>query len=650
MNLSFAYLDESEQIRRVSFTVKETNVKINYSTVYMSGNGVYWNVEGENRYLTNRQQQGVNPSSISDASTRAAVEELFNFSVGGSHILKMDGTSNWHDPFSNIPNYSQGNASTIPTNFGKTMFAVSDGAYVPVCTFQWFNYLDQRHQFPLEQNATDVSFNGGFMLFRIPGITPHYPYTPSAAFPYPTFSLEYPAYLGLYLITIVDDVTSSSTYGQEIPCLMQCHSYQQYRHGSTTSSINARFTITDMRLIDKTITPNTDPNPTSPDPKKNSNINGWAGQRNTASASDSPTVAPSALKGSVNFGEHGIFLYKLDDTNTSLLAKSIWSANVVDAVQEKIFSPASGILSIHKLPYEPEVTSENAMVQCGGAYLDKTTFSIDVDGTTVFGLPNFKLNYTIETVHGDQITGGQEIESRPVDINPFFGSFLDFEPYTTVSLRLPFIGTVSIPTSAVMGGSIKVNYVLDNRNGNVCAQVLAKSMRNTETANGNGWVIINQWTGNCMMPAALTGNTQGGEQTVGAIKGFASSAVVGMLSGGFNPVVGVAGAALGALTAPRDTKVYGSLNTQAAILQDLTCRLIIKRPVDVVPGHYEDVGGTTVFVSDGLIEEAGLASNSGGFVSQYSGMTSGLVLGDVSTATEAEKLEIKRLFIGGVIV
>ena len=55
---------------------------------------------------------------------------------------------------------------------------------------------------------------------------------------------------------------------------------------------------------------------------------------------------------------------------------------------------------------------------------------------------------------------------------PEFGdSFLDYEPFTNVSLYLPFCGTVKIPVAEFMGHDINITYTIDLISGSVAAYV-----------------------------------------------------------------------------------------------------------------------------------------------------------------------------------
>lgn len=658
MILSFAYYDENNVMQRENFTAKETDIKINYSDLNFTSNTgkIAWEGTGTSRFLTNDRSHpvGIYVGSCS-GTTRQKIESLFNF-TNEPNVIRMTSYSNWHDKYNTISNYEQGDATTIPINFGKSMYVEKDGVYSKLCTFQWFNYLDLGN-IHTGQN-TYFGFNGGFMYFKYAD-NPQGIYTPHQASLYPTFSDLYPPILALYIITIVDDVQSSPTYQQEFPVLIQCFSYQRYpEEGTTQSSIPARFTITDLRLLE-----GTGAKPTTQNPNKNSRVNGWGGTRNTFSNEDSITGISASMQSLCNFGEHGIFLYKLDRENMSNLSASLWSNSLYDKIKDYKFSPSSGILSVLMLPYVPASTGTKEAIRICGT----TAFFTETDFSSVGGISLPILHPTATYAEGTPIEVGTRLASEVVAsgsmpkgeyIEPFFNSFLDFEPYTRVSIRLPFIGTVPVPTASVMGGLVYVQYLCDNRNGNVVAQIYSKTMRNTEDDKADKWMLIGQYSGNCAMPMALTGNSMGATETVGAIKGFASNAAGTLIDTNWSKGKDVVdaekslaksgiGLALDLGFSRWEPRLVGSLSANTTPMTDLSCRIIIQRPFDVMPLRFSNGELTTDSV---LLDEQGLAAYGGGTVGDYKGFTRGIVMGNITSATDAECNKIKELFASGVII
>ena len=519
---------------------------------------------------------------------------------------------------------------------GVPLLIEADSGYKKVCNLLWA----YRAQAVPGQNIHSY-IKTGFWGFSYPN--DEFPdsvmYSPTGDRNEYQFTTEFPEIkMSLWIITVQDDITGSVSYGKEFKLLAQV--------------INGYVSFIDLRLLNgayeggKSI-------PNGSDTKKNSTPKGWSGTRSTASGRDFPTSCPNAVKNSVNFGDHGIFLYECETVDIVNLSAILWDAH---GIIKRNWDPPAGIISVHKLPYAPDRIEEDKSIinlcgiKCsqGGIYYH-TAAGLGIDWV-----------YETYSANGWKLSGGQEKTSQPLQVQPFFGSFLDFEPYTKVQVRLPFIGTVSVPTSSCMGGWLKVNYIFDNRNGNCVAQIMCESMRNGENDDSDGYIIIGQYSGNCALPAAITGNSTGGEARIGAVKGFASSAA----SIGAAVALGVATPAAGAAaligaevkstldysTAPKTPDIIGSVNCEAACLEDLAVKVIITRPVDVTPGNFQVIEGERVFTASSLMDQKGLASYSGGTVGQYEGMTMGYIRGTIEGASEAEMLEIRNLFLGGVII
>ena len=538
---------------------------------------------------------------------------------------------------------------------GIDLYVQGDEGKKKVCKFQWAVLEEDDPQHPGQKIPT--SYFNGLYAFVCPSDELPENSTVGTLSHLQAQQGKYSAdaKIALWIITVHDDVSGSPTYGQDFKVLVEAFSQPT---GFSTQGI----IMADMRCLTGVDTPSNVIN--GSEPKKNSTPKGWSGTRSTASGRDFPTMCPSAVKNSVNFGDHGIFLYECEVDDIEQISGFLWDTDIILVNWE----PIKGILAIHKLPYIPEHMD-------GSTAQDKVNVNIAGKSVIANGL-QYVLNPIIPEPGGDagginwemthyepmgwRLYGGQEKPSQPLQVKPFFGSFLDFEPYTKVQVRLPFIGTVSVPTSACMGGWLKVNYIFDNRNGNCVAQILCESMRNGENDDSDGYIIIGQYSGNCAIPAAITGNSTGGEARIGAVKGFASSAAsigAGVALGVASPAAGVA-ALIGAglkgsidyASAPKTPDIVGSVNCEAACLEDLAVKVIITRPVDVTPGDFQVVDGERIFTASSLMDQKGLASYAGGTVSQYEGMTIGYIRGTIEGASEAEMLEIRNMFLGGVIV
>lgn len=90
-----------------------------------------------------------------------------------------------------------------------------------------------------------------------------------------------------------------------------------------------------------------------------------------------------------------------------------------------------------------------------------------------------------------------EVDCGYVDITERYASALDYNPYTKVSLYLPFIGTVPLDTDEVMGHRLKCVYTIDIVSGACVAKIMVNY---SDSSNG----VLYQFSGHCSISMPLT--------------------------------------------------------------------------------------------------------------------------------------------------
>lgn len=155
-------------------------------------------------------------------------------------------------------------------------------------------------------------------------------------------------------------------------------------------------------------------------------------------------------------------------------------------------------------------------------------------------------------------------------INRYYDSFLDFAPYSSASLYIPYIGTVELPINIIQSTSgdtknLQLLFRIDSSTGDMVVLL---------QVNGS---TIKQWTGNCAKNIQI--NIEGDGQFIkqmaskvtGTVLGISTGAIGHSIAGGansinttFNPVkrLGALGRGLN-LTNP-DTKAAASLGNPIA--------------------------------------------------------------------------------------
>lgn len=306
--------------------------------------------------------------------------------------------------------------------------------------------------------------------------------------------------------------------------------------------------------------------------------------------------------------------------------------------QNEIQIILNGIFSAHSIPiifppgsagYERNATMFKSI--CG---YDILLNQIDV--TSPGQKTIFEYTYTSET-----------IEQR-------LNCFLDFEPYTDITLKLPFFPAMSLQPSMLYGNRLKITYKIDVLTGVLSADVAIIYFGKE--------VIIStiQQNVKTSIPIMGAGATDGAlnkiaSSTISLISSFGSvthgrgeDATTGLT---FN-----AGAAAGAILTGADAISRAgtavpigkkSVDGLGVYLSPRTAYLIISHPEAAIPAAKED--GRLI---GSFLDTFGMAASLGGKVRDFAGGYASFSSVDLSgfEATEAEKDAIRSALFEGVIV
>lgn len=207
-----------------------------------------------------------------------------------------------------------------------------------------------------------------------------------------------------------------------------------------------------------------------------------------------------------------------------------------------------------------------------------------------------------------------------------FKNFLDYEPYTTAQLYIPYIGVVPVSTAEFMGHRISVKMIVDYTTGAGTAIVFKDDI---PFIYRNGVVGVSiPMTGNDSASYASTviGNVVGG--AVGGVSSIASGNVGGMVSSAEKLYSGFA-------TGTNYQEASAS-SPSVATWQPQHCYFIIDRPILNVPDNY----GRTI----------GFACEKTGKLSDFKGFT---VVSNPEInfrCTDSERQYIVNMLQGGVFV
>lgn len=309
---------------------------------------------------------------------------------------------------------------------------------------------------------------------------------------------------------------------------------------------------------------------------------------------------------------HGMHVYRVGDTEYNNLLAALWGlgdGGIGDTLWQRYqnyrCSPLSGILSSHYIPYYlgavPPILPTTQAIRCAGTTIPDTTSWVVNDC--------YISTYTVGTL----------------SVPEYFGSALDYSPYTVMRLFLPFCGWIDIDPDRVVGGGITVRYVTDNITGDCTAFVQCTDRTGSVTS-------MYTASGNCAVQLPVTGNDQG----FGTMLNAASSAIMSAASGN---VLGVASSAASLLSARKQMSQAGSYSGTTALTGDHQCRLQIIRPVQSTPAYGQQLRGRPSDIGCIIGDLVG------------TGWTSfDAVHADIEGATVEECAEIERLLQQGVIL
>lgn len=307
--------------------------------------------------------------------------------------------------------------------------------------------------------------------------------------------------------------------------------------------------------------------------------------------------------------------YFLTPNQMPNIKKFLFSDTFVDNIKRLWTNPAEYVISLVCYPFDVDstgLTTTSGVVSVGGVSSD-----ISAAALTDKGVPYFY--------------GGS------VMVDNYYNSYLDYEPYTSIDIYIPYIGVRPLNVSQVVGHTLCIGYYIDLNTQQITALI------GLDGQGGNLGQVVTQFVGSIGIQTPLSGTSAQDmirnivAQTSGLITG------VGAIAGGImgaNPALLASGVAStsnallgGGHTAP---SYYGSLSPVSGLYTPQVAYLIINRPRQAMPAAY--------------LTQQGFSSNYSGKVSQFSGYLecASVNIASSNTMTAQEQQEIINLLTGGI--
>lgn len=246
--------------------------------------------------------------------------------------------------------------------------------------------------------------------------------------------------------------------------------------------------------------------------------------------------------------------------------------------------------------------------------------SVPDGGSKTVNVGNISTGITMTTAGSQYVS----VDCGTLNVNEFWGAYLDYDPYTKAEIYLPYIGTHPIAVDDIMGKSVHVVYHVDILSGACTAFVKC------------GGSVLYEFIGQCSSSIPITGN-----DWTNVINGVLS------VAGAIGTMVATGGAAAPmaagviASTAVNSMKPNveksGSMSGTGGMLAVQTPYLILTRPRQALPKNQNKFSGYPSFITRKLSD-----------VSGYTEIES-IHLENIG-ATEQELSEIESLLKGGVIL
>lgn len=286
------------------------------------------------------------------------------------------------------------------------------------------------------------------------------------------------------------------------------------------------------------------------------------------------------------------------------LANFLWSTDFVDLIKKVLQSPMDAMISLALFPIRPKT-----------------------DGTHIINLGYVPSGVSALRV-SDQF---QTFQTSGLVISHKYNSYLDYSPYTTAEIYLPFIGFQRLNINDVMGKTVSVVYNIDMLSG-ICTALVKVDDNTMYSYSGNMAMFLPLSAGNWARMMTPIFGAVGGVASMGA-------GIAGVMSGSSllgSTATAVSGAkSLGNLEGNAVSR-SGEISGNAGILGDYQPFIVVTRPINDRPSTYNSNIGQTYNKSVQL------------------GTLSGFTIVDEAhvegmSATETEKNEIERLLKEGVI-
>lgn len=225
------------------------------------------------------------------------------------------------------------------------------------------------------------------------------------------------------------------------------------------------------------------------------------------------------------------------------------------------------------------------------------------------------------------------VDCGTLNVNEYWGAYLDYAPHTKAQIYLPYCGTHDIDVDDIMNNTVHVVYHIDILTGGCVAYIKCGSS------------VMYEFPGNCATQIPITNNDFSnmiksiidvGVAVGGALATGGMSAPLTMASAVGSGAESLAGSSINGGMKPNVSK-SGAMGSSIGLMGVQTPYIILTRPRQCVPSHQNEYTGYPSYITETL-----------GSLSGYTELHS--IHLDGIPATDEELNEIESLLYKGVIL
>ncbi len=201
-------------------------------------------------------------------------------------------------------------------------------------------------------------------------------------------------------------------------------------------------------------------------------------------------------------------MFRIESNELRALATYMWSSSFLDIISKWLEDPSDVVVGLMMFPVKPTTEQNQQQIIVGGIQTPANGYLIS-DQYKDITIGSKTLDFA-----GD---GGK-------------GNFLDYSPYTKVSVVLPYCGEHSLDVNDVMGKTLELHYVVDFLTGSCVAYILVNGSCHYAFAGQMGTQIpISKASFNNMISAVISaGATIGGVMSSIATGGLTAPLTAGI--------------------------------------------------------------------------------------------------------------------------